>query len=75
MDDFRVGSIPASDPYGNRQQTGSIQRRREKQQQPDGGRESDVETDTSDTIAAVSDADAGESIEDYYLPSDPSEAD
>ena len=74
MDDFRVVSIPSSDPYNNRPPSGAIQRKREKQQDGKDSRKQE-DADAFETVAADDDqSDAGEPIEDYYLPSDPSEA-
>jgi hypothetical protein len=74
MDDFRVGPVTSADPYGHRQPSGAIARRREKQHDDEAGRQ---EEDTADIFEPVEAADApqdaaDEAIEDYYLPSDPS---
>jgi hypothetical protein len=74
MDDFRVGSVPSSDPYGQHQPSGAIQRKREKRHDDEDGRQQDEAADAVETIPAAGDqSDASETIEDYYLPSDPSE--
>ena len=74
MDDFRVGSVPSSDPYGHRQPSGSIARKRQKHHDDKDGRQQDEAADTFDEVLAADDQSeaAGEPIEDYYLPSDPS---
>jgi hypothetical protein len=74
MDDFRVGSVPSSDPFGQRQRPGSIVRKREKQPGGEDGGQQDDAADTVGTLPAPDDQldDSGEPIEDYYLPSDPS---
>lgn len=74
MDDFRVGSVPSSEPYGDRHPYGSIARKRQKH--PDDHEGGEREDDTSDTFEASSEdqeppATAGEPVEDYYLPSAP----
>jgi hypothetical protein len=80
MDDFRVGPVTSADPYGHRQPSGAIARRREKQHDDEAGRQQE---DTADIFEPVEAADtpqdaaeapqdaADEAIEDYYLPSDP----
>jgi hypothetical protein len=74
MDDFRVGSVPTSDPYGHHQPHASIARKREKHHNGEAGQEQDDPADSfepelaSDGHAEIED----ETIEDYYLPSDPS---
>jgi len=62
MDDFRVGSVSSSDPYGNRQPSGSNARKRAKQQS------GQHEDEPADTFAH--DDSANEAIEDYYAPSE-----
>jgi hypothetical protein len=74
MDEFRVGSVPPSDPYGHRRPSGAIARKREKQRDGEGA---DQQDDVADVFGPVDAGDlpaatAGETIEDYYLPSDPS---
>jgi transposase len=39
MDDFRVGSVPSSDSYGQRQASGSIARKREKHRDGEPGQQ------------------------------------
>jgi len=71
MDDFHVGSIASSDPYGQRRPTDTVKRRRRQ-------REGEQSDDAADTFNLLETADedqldaSTESIEDYYLPSDPS---
>jgi hypothetical protein len=78
MDDFRVGAIPSSDPYGHRQTAGSITRKREKHRDGQDGEPPDDASDvfepihSSDRLADEDGAEGGDAIEDYYLPSDPS---
>jgi hypothetical protein len=72
MDDFHVGSIPSADPYGHRRPIDAVKRRRQPRQD---GEQQDEAADTFEPMDAASDdqPDAStESIEDYYLPSDPS---
>jgi len=74
MDDFRVGSVPTSDPYGQHQPPASIARKRERHHDGESGQEQDDPADSFEPVLA-SDGQAGtedEAIEDYYLPSDPS---
>ena len=77
MDDFRVGSVPSSEPYGDRHPYGSIARKRQKHHDAEDGREQD---DVADTFEAASgeeepSAASDENAEDYYLPSGPPEDD
>ena len=76
MDDFRVGSVPSADPYGLRKASGSIARKRERHRDGESGEQQDDPADTFEPIVAADDDQsdaAGEPIEDYYLPSDPSD--
>jgi hypothetical protein len=68
MDDFRVGSIPPSDPYGHREPAGSFPRRRPKQRYGESDDEFEAEAAAPDP-----DNDTGTEapIEDYYVPSEP----
>jgi len=70
MDDFRVESVPSSDLSGHRQTSGAITRKREKHRDDQHG-EQDDDADVFEPKENEADA-AGEPIEDYYLPSDPS---
>jgi hypothetical protein len=74
MDDFRVGSVPTSDPYGQHQPSGSIARKREKHHDGEPGQEQDDAADSFEPVLASDDQAEieDEAIEDYYLPSDPS---
>jgi hypothetical protein len=79
MDDFRVGSVPSSDPYGHRQPSGSVARKREKHRDDQSGEQQDDAADIFEPIHSLDnqasedqEEAAGEPIEDYYLPSDPS---
>ena len=75
MDDFRVGSVPSSEAYGDRHPYGSIARKRQKHHDGQEGREQDETTDTfeatteGDDSSATTSATTGEPVEDYYLPS------
>jgi hypothetical protein len=79
MDDFRVGSVPSSEPYGDRHPYGSIARKRQKHHDAEDGREQDdVADNAADTFEAASGAEEpsatiDEKVEDYYLPSGPLE--
>jgi hypothetical protein len=72
MDDFRVGSIPSAEPFGDRHPYGVAGRRRQKHHGEDGGHE---EEDPADTFEASADeappATAEEEVKDYYLPAEP----
>ncbi len=73
MDDFRVGSIPPSAPYGDRHPYDAAARRRQRHHHDDEHGEPQDEG-TTDTFEASSHdqeppAPAGEEIEDYYRPS------
>jgi len=73
VDDFHVGAVPSTDLFGNRRTPDTLTRRQQRHDQEQ--REThDEPADTFETLeAADSNSDAsGESIEDYYLPSDPS---
>jgi hypothetical protein len=69
MDDFRVGSVPSSEPYGDRHPYGPIGRKRQRHHHDQDGREQD----DADTFEAASgdgpSATEGGEIEDYYQPS------
>lgn len=71
MDDFRVGSVPSSEPYGDRHPDGSAARKRQKHRDDQSGQQQDDDADTFEAGAAdhSSAAEEGE-IEDYYVPSD-----
>jgi hypothetical protein len=72
MDDFRVGPVPSSEPYGERHPVGSIGRKRRKQQDdPDGGQPDEP----ADIFEATAEGEGlspepEERVEDYYLPSE-----
>jgi hypothetical protein len=71
MDDFRVGSVPSSsDPY--RQPSRSISRKQEKEHNDEGGRE--PEEEASDSFQTHEEPPADEPVADYYVPSDPTDA-
>jgi hypothetical protein len=69
MDDFRVGSVPSSEPYGDRHPYGSLARKRQKHHGENGQQD-----DTADSFEASSEGEdsstaAADLVEDYYLPS------
>ena len=73
MDDFRVGSVPPSDPYGDRHPYDVVARKRHKHHDDEPGQRQD--DDTTDTFEASSgdreSADtSSEEIRDFYRPSD-----
>jgi hypothetical protein len=70
MDDFRVGSVPSSEPYGDRHPYGSVTRKRQKHRDGQSGQQQDDDADAFEGDAASPSAAAGGEIEDYYLPSD-----
>jgi len=74
MDDFRVGSVPSSDPFAQRQRADSLARKRDKPRNNEDGRQQEDAADTVETLPAIEDEldDSGEPLDDYYLPSDPS---
>ena len=74
MDDFHVGSVPSTDLFGNRRTPDTLTRRRQQRHDEEPGDSHDEPADSFEALeAADSHSDAsGESIEDYYLPSDPS---
>jgi len=72
MDDFRVGSVPPSEPYGDRHPYGATARKRQRQHHDEHGEQED---DTTDTFEASSEEEAvsappSDEIEDYYRPSE-----
>jgi hypothetical protein len=72
MDDFRVGSVPSSEPYGDRHPYGSVARKRPKHRDGEHGSESDDTTDIFEvTSGDEAPAEASAEVEDYYLPADP----
>ncbi|MEI9972042.1 MAG: hypothetical protein WDO73_08255 [Ignavibacteriota bacterium] len=76
MDDFRVGSVPPSEPYGDRHPYDVAARRRPKQHHEEQGGEAGE--DTTDTFEASSEeeeppAPVDGEIEDFYRPSTPAE--
>jgi hypothetical protein len=79
MDDFRVGSVPPSEPYGDRNPYDAAARRRQRHHHGDEHGEPQDE-DTTDSFEASSDgqeppAAASGEIEDFYRPSEPREDD
>jgi hypothetical protein len=73
MGDFRLGSVPPSNPYGDRHPYDAAARKPHKHHDEHGQQQDD---DTTDTFEASSDEQhsagtGGEQIEDYYRPSEP----
>jgi hypothetical protein len=72
MEDFRVGSVPSPEPYGHRQPYGSVARRRQRHHDGEDGQPPDEDADSFEAAGDDSASAGGETVEDYYLPSDPS---
>jgi hypothetical protein len=72
MDDFRVGAVPSSDPYGHREPSGRVTRKRQRHHDDETGQQ-DEPADIFEPLLASDDQPAAdaEPIEDYYLPHDP----
>ena len=71
MDDFRVGPVPSSEPYGDRHPYGAIGRKRRRQHDdPDDG-QADESADIFEAAAESEDSAAKPEapVEDYYVPS------
>lgn len=70
MDDFRVGSVPPSEPYGERHPYDVASRRRRHHHDEHG---EETEEETTDTYEAASGEESvppeTSDIEDYYRPS------
>jgi len=78
MDDFRVGSVPPSEPYGDRHPYDAAARKRQRHHHDgeDGEPQDEDATDTFEASDGVEpSAPAGETIEDYYRPAPPPEDD
>jgi hypothetical protein len=75
MDDFRVGSVPSPEPYGDRHPSGSIARKRPKHHDDEQAGQQDEPADTFEATpeAEGSSASPDQPVEDYYLPSEPAE--
>jgi hypothetical protein len=70
MDDFRVGPVPSSEPYGDRHSYDSVARKRHKHHDDQGGQQDEpADTFQASTEGEETSADAGEPVEDYYQPS------
>jgi len=71
MNDFRVGPVPSSEPYGDRHPYGSIVRKRRKQHDDPNGSQLDEPADIFEAAATSEDLspEPEERVEDYYLPS------
>jgi hypothetical protein len=73
MDDFRIGSVPAPEPYGEHHPYGSVERRRQRHHHEEHGEEEEP-TDTFEaTPSEETPPSGGEQVEDYYRPSEASE--
>lgn len=72
MDDFRVGPVPSSEPYGDRHPYGAIGRKRRRQHDDENGGQPDEPADIFETAAESEDSAAAPEgpVEDYYLPSE-----
>jgi hypothetical protein len=72
MDDFRVGPVPSSEPYGDRHPYGAIGRKRRKEPDDQDGGQPDEPADVFEANAESEDASAEPEapMEDYYLPSE-----
>jgi hypothetical protein len=73
MDDFRVGSVPPSEPYGDRHPYGSAARKRHKHHDGQEGHEQEEPADSFEASAeeeGPAATDSGE-VEDFYIPSHP----
>ena len=72
MDDFRVGPVPSSEPYGDRHPYGSIGRKRRKQHDDRDGGQQDEPADIFEATAGSEDSPAEPEapVEDYYLPAE-----
>ena len=74
MDDFRVGSVPSSEPYGDRHPYGSITRKRQKQHDGENSGNPDEPADTfEETAEEAQSPTVADEVKDYYLPSGPAE--
>jgi len=71
MEDFRVGSVPSSEPYGDRHRYGSAGRKHQKRRDGEDGQQEDGSADIFEASDEGSDSsdEAAEPVEDYYLPS------
>ncbi|HUB77260.1 MAG TPA: hypothetical protein VMB03_00620 [Bryobacteraceae bacterium] len=74
MDDFRVGSIPSSEAYGDRHPYDAIVRKRHRHREEGQAGEQDEPADTFDASSEAApeeeDSSASATVEDYYLPSE-----
>jgi hypothetical protein len=72
MDDFRVGSVPSAEPYGDRHTYGSVGRKRQKHHdEPSGGEQEPADTFEATAESEEATAEPDEPVADYYLPSEP----
>ncbi len=69
MDDFRVGPVPSSEPYGDRHPFGSMARKRQRQHNENGQQDDTADSFEGSSEGEDSIAAAAEQVEDYYLPS------
>lgn len=72
MDDFRVGSVPSSEPYDDHHPYGSIARKRQKHRDGEEGQQQDGSADTFEASPKGGDSpgEPADPVEDYYLPSE-----
>lgn len=73
MDDFRVGSIPSAEPFGDRHPYGVAGRRRQKHHNEDGGQDEEDPADSFEASAPDEAPPVGdeEEVKDYYVPAEP----
>jgi len=73
MDDFRVGPVPSSEPYGDRHPYGAIGRKRRRQHDDENGGQPDEPADIFEATAETEgpSPEPEERVEDYYVPSKP----
>ncbi len=74
MDDFRIGSVPSSDPYGKREPYGSMFRKRPRHPHRESGEHPDGEGVLEAAAGEDPAASPGDNIEDSYTPSARDEA-
>jgi hypothetical protein len=72
MDDFRVGSVPSAEPYGDRHSYAALGRRRQKHHDEEGHEEEEPADTFEASLAAETAAEPVEAeVKDYYTPSEP----
>ena len=73
MDEFLVGSIISSEPYGGRRLPDPIARKRQSRSRDDASRQGEGPVDTFEFQETGDDCEVSCGLnQDYYLPSDPS---